>query len=281
MSELLRFQKPFDYFELPEDERTWLREREDRIIDYCRRTLADHIRAGEVLLEVHNRLPRHFKSWLASNTPLSRATAHRLERVAIDFKAFVESHGETQVIEARALYALSEPGVRPASRLAAIELAGKKEPVTLTVARELIAKYKPDAPVQRKMFGDDPAPAPVDHRPLTAWEKLEKLVRSGLGVTFEPPIEDQDDEAETLFCVRFTPKKGPAQFGTGRNLIEAVEHLAKEEPTKPCSYCGQVKPLRMFTVKSSHSDGRASECQTCSRARVDAAKKDRQHRKAA
>ncbi len=273
-------QSLFDYGSVPEQDRTFLREQEDAIVRFCRRTLADLVSVGEALLAVQNRIPRHtFKAWLAAKTPISRTTAYRLISVAMQFKQHVLSHGEaqTKAIDPTALYALAEPSVRPAARLEALEKAAAGEEITLSVARELIAKAKPQVAPQRTLLPDEPEPEPVDTRSSQAIAALEQYAKlcTFLNITV---MEDQDPEADTLYVIQAAPKSGPRKQGVGRGLIEAVESLAGSEPSKTCSRCGLLRPLRFFTAKSSHTDGHASECRECSRKRVREAKQDRKFR---
>lgn len=298
----------FDYMDVPADDRGWLQEQEEHIVNYCRRTLADHIRAGEVLLAVQKRVERHFRGWLAAKTPLSRSTAYCLMDVAMQFKSLVEgmSAGRTQNIEVKALYALASPRVKPEVRIkaleAATEYASTEKPYTLKDARVLILSHTASPAVKPSMFKEHEVrrkeidateckaePPQADSRAANAFSLLEELCRETTLLRFSP-VDDSEDPDDVLYSgsAHFKADGIPARYATRSSLVDVVEALAGREAQKVCPACKgkllaegvfepeaerrAMRPLNWFNANRSKADGLASECRSCSRPRIKAAK---------
>lgn len=320
MSQLAVESGLFDYLDVPEDDRGWLMEQEENIVNYCRRTVADHIRAGEVLLAVQKRVHGHFRKWLTERTPLSRSTAYSLMDVALQFKEMVErlsaerttpgraiDIGKTGLIEVKALYTLSQSRVPPIARERALLMAcDDNRPVTLQDARAIIAaESKRQANYRGKqktlfdkgyekaraeLFKDEcRAEPPSESREARAFRLFESLARDTVSLRFEA-IEDAEDTEEVQYTGAAIFKRDgvPSRRATRSGLLDVIESLAGHEEKKVCPACKakllaqgvseaeaeqrSMRPLNWFTANRSKSDGLASECRSCSRPRIKAAK---------
>ena len=287
----------FDYMDVPEADRGWLQEQEEHIVSYCRRSLADHIRAGEVLLAVQKRVNRHFRSWLAERTPLGRSTAYCLMDVALKFKEIVErvsaartiDAGQTGLIEVKALYTLSQRSVPPITRERALHQAASGLPVTLADARILIAaeskrqanyRGKQKALFDRgydkqraEIFKDEcKAEPPTESRSDRVLKLLEGLARDTVSLRFEAIEDTDEDEPQYMGVAMFKLAGTPPRRATKSRMADVIESLAGQEEQKLCPRCKAMRPLNWFTANRSKGDGLASECRSCSRPRIKAAK---------
>lgn len=257
----------FDYAALPDADRAWLREQEEKILLYCRRTLLDHINAGEVLMKVRNRLPQQFKPWLETCTPLSRSVAYCLMDVAEKFTEAVNRLSatgtlphtaleQTGLIDTKALYVLSQSSVPPIARERALIMAADdKRPVTIQDARTIIAAERKRGAngrgkqktlfergydkVRAEIFKDEckAEPPQPDSRAARAFGILSDLCRETSSLSLGT-VDDMDDEDPQFIGRAIFKQDGrPAKHASGARLEDVVEQLAGREEMKSCTQC--------------------------------------------
>jgi len=299
----------FTYESLPEADATWLRAQEEKIIGYCRKTLADHVAVGQILIDVHTRLPRRFKEWLEATNTISRSTAYNLMDVAEKFAETIRkevSTGRTQSIDVKALYELSKERVPAECRVLALKQAeqgivtvesvkdiirdakaGKKKHTQRDWVQEYAEKYERKfkgeyETLRGDIFDETKTPPPNDSREARAIRGLEDLCRLTTALSFGT-VEDSEDGSE-LFSIRGVFKSKDRQMppaAVRADIIDAIEALLGREEMKECPQCvasGNPKtkhPISWFTQNRTKGDGRASECKDCSRRRIREAKKRR------
>ncbi len=248
---------------------------------------------GQIFTGVQLRLPhKKFKQWVAT-TAMSRSTAYRLMDVARAFGEYALSHSETHRITPNALYALSQPSTPPKAREQALIMLADGQKVTCKDARAIIdsVRHRPDLPTdevkaheermrpnreaESKTRAEPPVAVP-DSRHARAWGSLRELVAAASLVAIST-VDDTED-AESLYSVRVHykdegPLAGPPRSCVRADLVDAVETLLGREEQKRCGHCGEMRPVSWFSANRSRKGGLTSECKTCSRPRVQDAKR--------
>lgn len=261
---------PFDYDALPPQDRDWLQEQKRALDVHCREIVRRIIHIGRIFEEVKHRLPRHFGRWTDSCTHFSRSKVFDYRQIATVFGPIIDElcpvtgHSPPLKMDVGALTMLAQSPVKMAARTDAVKRAMEGEVITLEVAREIRDLHHPPHP---KLFPENPTPpttAADDSRAIAA---LQKLARESGPVVVDTTTDTEYPE-DVLYTLHIVGKP----LASGRTLPDAVDAFMGTVQTKPCTQCGKTLPRSHFTVKRGHKDGLASECRTCSRERVNAAK---------
>lgn len=258
----------FDYAQLRVSDRRWLSRAEKNIRVRFRRSAADLVEVGRLLLEAKERLGHgKFGDWLIWEIGLSWPTAGKLMRVA---KAFDGRIIPGDQFDPTALYLLASPSTPPAATNAALALVGGGQPVTAAVARRLLDELKPgtvsESPRGVAIVKDvkPPTPAPEETFAPDNWRSLEALMQRChmLHIT----VEREDGDA--VFVGWATTPDGQRRSGCRGTLADLVLHLADAERRKKCNRCKAVKRLEEFSAEKDSPDGRNCYCLECERRRV-------------
>ncbi len=285
----------FDEGLIPAEDRDWLRQQEDAIGTYARRFAADAVTIGTVLLEVQQRVGRHFEDWLASRTPFSLRTAQRMIAGAIQLGPVAEviRAAEPGAIERCALHLIAAESTSPAARAEAIKVIQEGKPLTFSRMKELVAANRKPKPPALFTNDDEPRPETESAAAAQTVAMLEELCRITTVLKLGT-VDDAESTDETVYegFAIFKEDGIPSRSKASASFAEVVAHLAGHQHTKLCGQCfdrlvlEQVPieeakqkatyPLSFFVNKRGRTDGHASECKTCSRERTKRAKNQRE-----
>lgn len=95
-------------------------------------------------------------------------------------------------------------------------------------------------------------------------QRLEDLLGDVDFLHISKLVDSDTDEVTFSAGVR---QDGRTRYVERDSLGELLDALGGEQQ-KPCSRCGQVKPLSQFPRKPEVGDGRASHCRVCDRERM-------------
>lgn len=285
----------FDYASVPEADRDWLRQQEHELGAYARRIAMDVVTIGTMLLEVQNRVGRHFEHWVETRTPFSLRTAYRRIKDAIQFAPVAEQIKQAAgKIDDCAMHILALDSTSAAARSVAIKIIEAGEPLTFARAKEIIAaNQKPKAPALFPKECDEPPPPTSGGD--TVGEMLAELQPFCSQIVFS--TNNDDDEGDPLTGRAYFHDEGrPVSVKLGQNHAEVLYQLLGRRPVKLCGQCFDrfvvdgmpveeakkkaTKPLDFFVKKPGRKDGHAPECKSCSRDRT-ARAKDKKSQEAA
>lgn len=156
----------FDYAALDAETRITVQQRTTEIKALMKRAASDIIEIGQKLIEVKGRLPRgHFDGWIKLELGIGRSTAYRFIQVAETFG----NSSQIGTIAPSAIQLLAENDIPAAAREEALERAEAGEPITHSLAREIVNSHKePAEPADDPLWWDreyEPADAVAEYRP--------------------------------------------------------------------------------------------------------------------
>lgn len=145
----------FDYAGLDAETRIVVQQRTEELKTMFRRTAEDIVEVGRKLDDVRDRLrDGQFDGWLRAEFNMSRRTAYNFMNV---FERFGNANFAQLDIAASALYVLSAPSTSDEARQEALQLAKAGEPVTHSMARQIVDEHKLPryCPVCGEQIADD------------------------------------------------------------------------------------------------------------------------------
>jgi len=263
---------PFDFSAVAAPDRKWLRRAAAEIRARCRRTSADLLAIGRLLLLARRRLGYGgFGRWADREVGLSPRTRRRLMRVAA---AFGLAPGEAvRRIAPTALYALSEPEVPQSFReyLVGEVRADPAREVSAAEVRQLLESHRDAAQAPLSLArSKDPPRGDVEADDVHAaenWKLLKQMLRAGVSLHLTG-LDDTDGGEGPVSFTRLGAAKSP-ECVVRPSLEACLLALTEQVRAKKCGgLCQLVKPLTEFSKRRDCPDGRNRYCLACERARV-------------
>lgn len=257
----------FAFEGLAKPDRVWLRRTAAEIRVRLRRTSADLLVIGRLLVNARRRLGSRgrFGEWVEKEIHLPRRTITRLMQVARAFSSL--TYEAAKRIAPTALYAMSEPAVPQSFReYIAEEALGGRE-ITGAEAAALLADHQDrgKAPLSLARVADPPRSVDADEvHARENWSLLRRLLEEGNTIHLDT-WGGEDDKLVTV--VRIAEGQRPQQV-VAKSLEECLLEIAGESRTKVCGACATTKRLTEFSKAKDSADGRNRRCLECERQRV-------------
>jgi hypothetical protein len=206
----------FDYSQLGKDAKA-VREVAAEIKMLCKTAAQQVIAIGQLLIDVKEKLPHgQFGSWIVAEFGWTHATACNFMNVSQRFS----DNSKFLNFGTSALYLLANPSVSDEAVAEAIHRADHGEEITHKVAKEIVAKHKPDTipikqsiPVHAELVeGDDDA------------AKVQSILRGEHKDKYEARQDDEPEAKET----RTFKTDAELLIEKVQKLINDVDRMAAE-----------------------------------------------------